>query len=195
MPLPMSLDTILEGPKQGNSLELEFIKQLKESLSFVAEGMQNECYNRSGALSNAIGKLEKERAKGHGHITVDQKAMLTSIIKTNILKCKSSLANNIKPNEKIAAKFVEAEGLNKLADIVDVLRNAPAADVLGDVMSVWEERQELLRREQLAIERNDEMEIDMAKICLDRVRRVQEQQIRILKATADAVGVDEKEIE
>jgi hypothetical protein len=59
MPPPISLDTILEGLKQGNSLELEFIKQLKEGLSFVAEGIQNECYNRSDALSDAIGKLEK----------------------------------------------------------------------------------------------------------------------------------------
>lgn len=58
----MSLDTILEGLKQGNALELRFIKQLKDGLSFVAEGMQNECYNRSDALSEISDKLKSVSA-------------------------------------------------------------------------------------------------------------------------------------
>lgn len=54
-----SLDSILEGLKQGNSLELEFIKRLKEGFDFIADGMEKECYSRSDALSEAREKLEK----------------------------------------------------------------------------------------------------------------------------------------
>jgi hypothetical protein len=53
----MSLDTILEGLNQGNALELEFIKQLKEGLISIADGMKLECYNRSDALSEIRDKL------------------------------------------------------------------------------------------------------------------------------------------
>jgi hypothetical protein len=45
-----SLDSTLEGLKQGNALEQEFIKKLKEGLEFIADNMQKECYNRTDAL-------------------------------------------------------------------------------------------------------------------------------------------------
>jgi hypothetical protein len=54
-----SLDSTLEGLKQGNALEQEFIKKLKEGLEFIADNMQKECYNRTDALVEVRQKLAK----------------------------------------------------------------------------------------------------------------------------------------
>jgi hypothetical protein len=58
MPPSARLEGLLAGLSQGNALELEFIDQLKEGLDSIAEGMRNECYNRSDALSEVREKLE-----------------------------------------------------------------------------------------------------------------------------------------
>lgn len=55
----MSSDTIIAGLKQGNAIELELVKKLKEGLGFIANGMQNECFNRSDALSELRDKLQE----------------------------------------------------------------------------------------------------------------------------------------
>jgi hypothetical protein len=47
----MPPDRIIEGLKQGNAVELELVKKLKEGLDLIADGLQRECYNRSDALS------------------------------------------------------------------------------------------------------------------------------------------------
>jgi hypothetical protein len=55
----MSSAQIIEGLKQGNALEMELVKKLKEGLDFITTGMQTECSNRSDALS----KLKETLAK------------------------------------------------------------------------------------------------------------------------------------
>jgi hypothetical protein len=59
-PPVVTFDTLIEGLKQGNAIEIEFIKKLKEGLDFVADGMQTECFSRSDALSELI----KEDGRG-----------------------------------------------------------------------------------------------------------------------------------
>jgi hypothetical protein len=46
----MPPDTIIASLKQGNALELDFIKKLKEGLEVIADGMQTECYKRGDTL-------------------------------------------------------------------------------------------------------------------------------------------------
>jgi hypothetical protein len=57
-PPPVTFDSLIEGLKQGNALEIEFIKKLKEGLDFIANGMQAECYNRGDALSELRKRLD-----------------------------------------------------------------------------------------------------------------------------------------
>jgi hypothetical protein len=52
-----AFDSLIERLKQGNALELEFIKKLKDGLDFIANGMQTECFNRSDALSELRKKM------------------------------------------------------------------------------------------------------------------------------------------
>jgi hypothetical protein len=54
----MPPDTIIASLKQGNALELEFIKKLKEGLDVIADGMQTECYKRGDALEELKEMLE-----------------------------------------------------------------------------------------------------------------------------------------
>jgi hypothetical protein len=54
----MPPDTIIASLKQGNALELEFIKKLKEGLDVIADGMQSECYKRGDALEELRETLE-----------------------------------------------------------------------------------------------------------------------------------------
>jgi hypothetical protein len=54
----MPPDNIIASLKQGNALELEFIKKLKEGLDVIADGMQNECYKRGDALEELRETLE-----------------------------------------------------------------------------------------------------------------------------------------
>jgi hypothetical protein len=183
-----SLDSIIEGLKQGNALELEFIKKLREGLDFIADNMQKECYNRSDAFSEAHQMLAKvsssslytkgplvnvfqERSTGHGHITADQKAVLASVIKINILrnektigdsktafevateKLSSGRVTNRKEHERALNRALEEKKrLNSLADTINALRSGVAANQLRAVMSIWEERQDLLQKEGLRIE-------------------------------------------
>ncbi|KAH4038698.1 hypothetical protein HBI52_077580 [Parastagonospora nodorum] len=51
MSTPTPPGTIIEGLKQGNAVELELVKKMKEGLDSVTEGLMLECYNRSDALS------------------------------------------------------------------------------------------------------------------------------------------------
>jgi hypothetical protein len=46
----MPPDNIITSLKQGNALELEFIKKLRDGLDVIADGMQSECYKRGDAL-------------------------------------------------------------------------------------------------------------------------------------------------
>lgn len=48
-PSSTSTAAIIEGIKQGNTLELQLIKQMRDGLDMIAEGMQRECYNRNDA--------------------------------------------------------------------------------------------------------------------------------------------------
>jgi hypothetical protein len=54
----MSADAIIEGLTQGNAAEIELVRKLRKGLDFIAEGMRNECYNRSDALSELKEKLQ-----------------------------------------------------------------------------------------------------------------------------------------
>jgi hypothetical protein len=54
----MPPDNIIASLKQGNALELEFIKKLKEGLDVIADGMQAECYKRGDALDELRETLE-----------------------------------------------------------------------------------------------------------------------------------------
>jgi hypothetical protein len=57
----MASNAIIEGLKQGNALELELVKKLKEGLGFVVDGMEKECYNRADALSELREELREVR--------------------------------------------------------------------------------------------------------------------------------------
>jgi hypothetical protein len=52
-----SIESLLEGLLQGNALEMEIIKKLKDGLDLIADNMQSECYTRSDALSELREKL------------------------------------------------------------------------------------------------------------------------------------------
>ena len=54
----MSSDAIIEGLKQGNTIELGVLQNLKEGLNTVVDGMINECLNRSDGLSELTEKLK-----------------------------------------------------------------------------------------------------------------------------------------
>jgi orotidine-5'-phosphate decarboxylase len=54
----VSPDAIISALKQGNALELEFVKKLKEGLDFIAHGMQMKCYKRGDALEELRESLE-----------------------------------------------------------------------------------------------------------------------------------------
>jgi hypothetical protein len=54
-----TFESLTERLKQGNAVELEFIKKLKEGLDNIAAGMQTECLNRSDALSDLRKMLEE----------------------------------------------------------------------------------------------------------------------------------------
>jgi hypothetical protein len=54
----MPPDTIIASLKQGNALELEFIKKLRDGLDVIADGMQAECYKRGDALDELREMLE-----------------------------------------------------------------------------------------------------------------------------------------
>jgi hypothetical protein len=52
-------DSLIEGLKQGNTVEMELVKKLKEGLDFIVDGMQRECLNRSDALSELREELRE----------------------------------------------------------------------------------------------------------------------------------------
>ena len=57
----MSSDTIIEGLKQGNAIELGVLKDMKEGLNTVVDGMINECLDRSDGLAELAEKLQLVR--------------------------------------------------------------------------------------------------------------------------------------
>jgi hypothetical protein len=59
----MPSDGIISALKQGNALELEFVKRLKEGLETIADGMQTECYKRGDALEDLRESLEVHTMK------------------------------------------------------------------------------------------------------------------------------------
>jgi hypothetical protein len=61
-PPTITFESLIERMKQGNALELEFIKKLKDGLDFIANGMQTECFNRSDALSELREKMGEVRS-------------------------------------------------------------------------------------------------------------------------------------
>ncbi|CAO2648130.1 Nn.00g090520.m01.CDS01 [Neocucurbitaria sp. VM-36] len=205
----MSLDSILEGLKQGNALEMEFIKQLKEGLDFITDGMQSECFKRSDALSDAKERLETERGKGHGYITAEQKALVASLIKMNILKHEEAIKLGKHRREKAihdAEREFQAETqsvehammksqeekqkLNNLADIIDGIKNGRAANGLRDIMGIWEQRKALLQAEYVQIQNRWDKRFKAAYSTEKDTREVADDQIRALKSIAQAAGID-----
>lgn len=59
---PMPHDTIIEGLKQGNAVELELVTKMKEGLDLVTEGLMRECHNRSDALSELRERFQTVRS-------------------------------------------------------------------------------------------------------------------------------------
>jgi hypothetical protein len=57
----MSPNAIIEGLKQGNAIELGVLKDMKEGMNAVVDGMINECLNRSDGLSDLTEKLHLVR--------------------------------------------------------------------------------------------------------------------------------------
>jgi hypothetical protein len=57
----MSPNAIIEGLKQGNAIELGVLKDMKEGMNAVVDGMINECLNRSDGLSDLMEKLQLVR--------------------------------------------------------------------------------------------------------------------------------------
>lgn len=54
----MSSDAIIAGLKQGNAIELGVLKDMKEGFVALADGMINECLNRSDGLDELTDKLQ-----------------------------------------------------------------------------------------------------------------------------------------
>jgi hypothetical protein len=53
----MTLIEIVEGPKQDNAVKLDVLKDMKERLNTMVNGMINEHSDRSSELSELIEKL------------------------------------------------------------------------------------------------------------------------------------------
>lgn len=71
MPPNIPPDAVIEALKQGNAIELEPVKKLKEGLNSVTDGLEKECYNRSDAFSELRENLKtvRERRLRAEHIT------------------------------------------------------------------------------------------------------------------------------
>jgi hypothetical protein len=57
----MSPNAIIEGLKQGNAIELGVLRDVKEGMNAVVDGMINECLNRSDGLSDLMEKVRLVR--------------------------------------------------------------------------------------------------------------------------------------
>jgi len=53
----MSSDAIIEGLKQGNTVELDVLQNMKEGLNSVVDKMISECLSRNDGLSELTEKL------------------------------------------------------------------------------------------------------------------------------------------
>jgi hypothetical protein len=62
-----SIESLLEGLLQGNALEMEIIKKLKDGLDLIADNMKSECYTRSDALSELREKLAIVSNEAHAN--------------------------------------------------------------------------------------------------------------------------------
>ncbi|KAF2828688.1 TTL-domain-containing protein [Ophiobolus disseminans] len=146
-------------------------RQTGGELRGVVEGLfegvvERVCGGRWGVGMGGEEEDGLERAQNHGHITADQKSLLASIIKTNIMQCRAAITSSWKVRSTITyesceirdrdkkayaqarRKVLEAkQSLNKLVDMVNAMGNAKAADQLRDVLSIEEERYELSRKE------------------------------------------------
>ncbi|KAI4921883.1 hypothetical protein J4E90_000311 [Alternaria incomplexa] len=96
----MSSDAIIAGLKQGNAIELGVLKDMKEGFVALADGMINECLNRSDGLDELTDKLQLEpTATTATTLTADQKLHLTKAINDAISACEQAIITNNRKEE------------------------------------------------------------------------------------------------
>ena len=57
----MSSDTIIEGLKQGNAIELGVLQNMKEGFNTVVDGMIDQCLSRSDGIAELTESLKLVR--------------------------------------------------------------------------------------------------------------------------------------
>jgi hypothetical protein len=147
-------------------------------------------------------------------MTANEKTVLASIIKMNILKCNDAMARISATSEKTikalnanhatdkqsleeAKRKAEDEkkNLNQLADVINGIKNVKAADSLRALMSAWEGRREMLLQEGQHIDK------EYGQKCQTELKRDKEQseafkwQVQVLKSITMAMGLEETDIQ
>jgi hypothetical protein len=146
--------------------------------------------------------------------TAARKAKVTSILKMNILKYEKAKEDAFEEHHQARKQITkllqaardlhslalqkseeEKQGLNKLADIINGLRDNKAANQLRDVMSIWEQRQEILRKKESQLNEK-EWAPRFVKLGEDRWAKCKalDEQIHMLESIANVVGIEKAEI-
>ncbi|KAF2024177.1 hypothetical protein EK21DRAFT_118048 [Setomelanomma holmii] len=204
MSVNTSIDAILEGLKQGNALEMDFIKQLKNGLDIITDGMQRECYSRSDALSEVRENLEAERANSESSITAEQIEKIADMLKhqaerkyrIDVDEMGKKFAADSRAFQ-IAADEAEKEknDLKKMADFIYDICNARTADILRGLMAAWEQRHNLRVDARLRLIKEHAGNVETAIAECDEARKWYGAQIEVLRSVAAAAGIMVEDIE
>ncbi|KAI4698256.1 uncharacterized protein J4E84_001392 [Alternaria hordeiaustralica] len=84
----MSSDAIIEGLKQGNTVELDVLQNMKEGLNSVVDKMISECLSRNDGLSELTEKLSLEgSSEAATDFTTEDETKLAKTIEDAIQTC------------------------------------------------------------------------------------------------------------
>ncbi|KAI4619867.1 hypothetical protein J4E83_005724 [Alternaria metachromatica] len=91
----MSSDTIIEGLKQGNGVELGVLQNLKEGLNTVVDGMINQCLSRSDGLAELTENLSLgSSSEAATDLTAEDEIKLAKIIEDAMRFCEREIDFN-----------------------------------------------------------------------------------------------------
>ncbi|KAI4711197.1 hypothetical protein J4E89_003762 [Alternaria sp. Ai002NY15] len=116
----MSSDAIIEGLKQGNTVELDVLQNMKEGLNSVVDKMISECLSRNDGLSELTEKLSLETwGQPAAEFTAEDEIKLAKTIEYAIRTCERRIDyNTTRKTEKLQDT---AEGFKIQQAVLDFL--------------------------------------------------------------------------
>ncbi|KAF2133129.1 hypothetical protein P153DRAFT_392984 [Dothidotthia symphoricarpi CBS 119687] len=208
----MHPDRIMEGLKQGNSIELELVEKLREGLGLIADGMRTECLNRSDALRELREELETERIEPERAAALQEQIQLTRLVQVNIREYQDTIVScKEQYQQEVAAIRLDFEIMTQyhgrlrenaakqqriLNNFVLTMKSRGQVEgihELREMMRFWQTSSMFLDNEYNRLQERRVGRSNEAWSRYQRETRTLHDQIRVLERIAESAGLDVEE--